>query len=383
MKAADFVDLELNIARARIVLSLVALLSIYVDPTTPDLSSWMPLTTGAFTIDVHTLAVLAIHLAYGVAIYLALSRRVATAHVPTISTALDLFFASAVALFTEGATSPAFAFFTFAIIAVGCRAGFRGTLAVTFSSIALYLAVIVFLARGAKELYVMRPAYLAVTGYLIGFLGQQSVNREARIRERESAAERHGIARCLHDSYAPGLAGVNLRLQSCRELLLQGCSADALAELTELQAGVIREFDEVRTYIHSLADLDRVESAPGSLPVDDTRFRVRADFVASGLLVEQVLQIMLEGMRNTRRHAGARSATIEAADAADMIRIAIDDDGVGFHTAAETPWSIASRVAEVGGRLRIVDSQRLGAHLEIEMPIGSHGENADSPDHRG
>jgi hypothetical protein len=32
----------------------------------------------------------------------------------------------------------------------------------------------------------MRPVYLAITGYLIGFLGQQRINFEARVRELET-----------------------------------------------------------------------------------------------------------------------------------------------------------------------------------------------------
>ena len=50
MNAPNVADLELHIARVRIVLSVVAVLSIYVDPTTPDLASWMPLITGAFSL---------------------------------------------------------------------------------------------------------------------------------------------------------------------------------------------------------------------------------------------------------------------------------------------------------------------------------------------
>jgi signal transduction histidine kinase len=382
MNAPNVADLELHIARVRIVLSGVALLSIYVDPTKPDLASWIPLVTGAFTIDPHTFAILALHLAYAIATYALVRRRIATARVSMIFAAIDTLFAVVVAVLTEGATSPALAFFAFAITAVGCRSGFRATVMATLSSVVLYTAVILFLERRAPELYIMRPAYLAVTGYVIGFLGQQRVNLETKIRALETAVERHSIARRLHDDYVQALAGVNLRLQGCRELLLEARADEALGELTELQGGVAREFDEVRAYIRCLADIQSAGPRRSVIRSGDTRFRIRADFVATGLAVERVLQIMLEGLRNTCRHAGAHSASIEARSSAGHIRVAIADDGVGFAAGATPPWSIASRAAEVGGVVNIIAGEHAGAHLEIAIPTTRH-DDLHSPHPRG
>ena len=358
MKSRELIDLDSNIARARIVLSLVTWLSIYVDPTTP----------APFSIDSRTLTTLAAHLAYAIATYLAVHRRVAADRLPAISATLDILFAVAVAFCTEGPTSPSFVFFAFAIVAVGCRRGFRATVTVTFLSMSLYLLLIELFAPNARDLYVMRPAYLGITGYLIGFLGQQRVNFEERIRELETRAERHSIARFLHDGYVQGLAGINLRLESSRELLARKKAEEALLELTELQAGVAREFDEARGYIRSLLELESGEKRRATSAALKTQFRVHADFIASALVVEHVLQIMLEGIRNTRRHGNARTASIDAVIRDQVVRITIDDDGVGFQERTKPPWSIASRVAEIGGRFRIVEDQRLGAHLEIEMP---------------
>ena len=383
MNAPNVGDLELHIARVRIVLSAVGLLSIYVDPTRPDLASWMPLITGAFSIDPHTFAVLALHFTYAIAIYALVRRgRIAGARASTVLTAIDTFFAVAVALLTEGATSPALAFFAVAITAVGCRSGFRATVAATLSNVVLYTLVILFLERRARDLYIMRPAYLAVTGYVIGFLGQQRVNLETKIRALETAVERHTIARRLHDDYVQVLAGMNLRLQGCRELLLNARPDEALGELTDLQGGVAREFDEVRTFIRSLADVRSTGARRSPAASGDPRFRIHADFAATGPMGERVLQIMLEGLRNTCRHAGARSASIEARNARAHVRVAITDDGVGFDADATPPWSIASRAAEVGGVVTIITGGHSGAHLEIEIPT-TDDDDVHSPDPRG
>jgi signal transduction histidine kinase len=212
----------------------------------------------------------------------------------------------------------------------------------------------------------MRAVYLAIAGYLIGFFGQQRVHFEQRLRELDTEAEREAIARSLHDGYLQALAGVSLRLSSCRDMLLDHDPAAALAEIKEIQLGVTREYDEVREYVRSLASPERPAAGVARTYLN-TRFHIQAAFTASGEVVEHIMQIVLEGIRNTRRHGHARSGSINVQQVSDIISIIIDDDGIGFGEPAVPPWTIASRVAEFGGRL-MVNSQSAGAHLEISLP---------------
>jgi signal transduction histidine kinase len=376
------IDLESNIARGRIVLSLVTLGAVFVDPTIPHLAVWMPIDAGPFAIDTHLLQILCVHLAYAGGIYLACRRAVGVTYLPEMATVLDTVFAVVVTLFTEGPTTPSCVFFAFVIVAVGCRSDFRATAISTAICTALYLLLIAVLTPGDWHLYVMRPAYLGITGYLIGFLGQERVNFEERIRELESTAERQSIARFLHDGYAQGLAGINLRLETCRTLLQRDRPVEALGEVTELQSGVAREFDDVRAYIRSLAEVAEAPTREVA-PVADPRVHLRAVLTARGSVLEQVLPIVLEGLRNTRRHGQARAATIDVAEDVNTVRITIQDDGIGFERAATPPWSIASRVAECGGRLTIAGPDTPGAHLEIELPLSPSDDHADSYRPRG
>jgi signal transduction histidine kinase len=355
MQMPDFRDVDLNIARGRIVLSLMAMLSLYIDPTTAG---------GLFHLSTFALVTLLCHLAYSAGIYFALGRSTARVNLNVTSTALDLAFATAIAFLTEGQTSPSYVFFVFAIIAAGIRSDLRATIAITLCSVTLYLLVIA-VSDGVTNFYMMRAVYLAIAGYLIGFFGQQRAVFEARVRKFESKAERHLIARSLHDGYVQALAGMNLRLETCRELLMRKQPDDALAELTELQNGVAREYDAVRVYIRSLAGIDAAARA-SSASVSDPRLEIRASFAGRSTVGEHILQIILEGLRNARRHAMADAVTIDIKAAHDKVLITIDDDGVGFAQAEELPWAISSRVAELGGRLSVsgIDS----AHLEIEMP---------------
>jgi signal transduction histidine kinase len=351
----DFGELGGRVAQARVLLSLLALLSLYMDPTLG----------GLFHLDTWLLAVLLCHLLYSTVTYLVLAYRVATDPVRKISIGLDLIFATVIAFLTEGRTSPSFIFFVFAIVAVGFRTGFRDTLLVTLCCVALY-ALVVAISDGLLSVYLMRAVYLAIAGYLIGFFGQQRVHFERRVRELETETEREAIARSLHDGYLQALAGVSLRLESCRDMLISNEPGVALAEIKEIQLAVSREYDEVREYVRSLASAERPAIGISRMELN-TRFHVQAAFAAPGEVVEHIMQIVLEGIRNSRRHGRAHSGRISVHQLSESISITIDDDGIGFGEPVTPPWTIASRVAEFGGSL-VVNSQPAGAHLEISLP---------------
>jgi signal transduction histidine kinase len=318
------------------------------------------------TIDPFTLAVMVAHLAYSVGLYVALAGGFAEApRLVTVSTWTDVLFGAFIALLTEGATSPFNVFFAFAVVAVGLRAGLGSTLVVTAVSAVLYSSLIAMSAPHHAEAYIMRPVYLAITGYLVGYLGQQRLNLEEKVRELENTAQRERIARSLHDGYSQTLAAVNLRLETCRKLLGRQRHDDALRELTDLQASVTREHDQLRAYIRSLIDMETSTSA--SLLAADTEFEVHADFGGPTRQVEHVLQIMLEGTRNVARHAKAKHARVVATVVAGRMQIVIEDDGVGFPADAPVPWSIASRAAELDGNVALVSHAGPGAHLLVEL----------------
>jgi signal transduction histidine kinase len=367
MNATSF-DLERSIARCRVFLSLIAILTLYADPTEPALTRWLPLTGGAFTANRYWTTVLVAHLIYSLTlVFLQTRPLVAPARLERIATWGDVLFAAAIALVTEGTTSPFYSFFAFAVLAVGLRSGLRPAVAVTGLSVGLYMMLIIVSAptKQASSI-VMRAAYVAITGYVVGYLGQERINQEARIRELEANAQREQIARSLHDGYAQALAGVNLRLETCRELFRRGQHDEVLAELTELQAGVNREHDELRTYIRSLVDLDTTQASCELK--NETQVSVRADFSGSVAYVEHVLLILLEGTRNVHRHARARSAVIGARTVAHQLVLTIDDDGIGFPDEAVPPWSMVSRVAEYGGQLTLGKNAQQGGHVLITLP---------------
>ena len=360
-------DIERTIARCRVILSVAALIAVYIDPTRPSLTRWLPLTGGPFMLDPLALAVMLSHLVYSLTLLLLERRRVLTAsRIAIVSTWMDVLFGALIALVTEGENSPFYVFFAFAVLVAAFRAGLRLALLVTLTSALLYLGLILVSHPWGLTFYIMRPAYIVITGYLVGYLGEQRLVLETRLRAFEAASQRERIARSLHDEFVQALAGVNVRLETCRQLLRRGQPEKALVELTDLQSGVNREHDELRTYIRSLIDR---EAAPGRPAADDrTRFTVRAQFDGSLALLEHALQIMLEGARNVALHARADSALIRVAQDAMQVSITIDDDGVGFPADAAPPWSIASRAVELGGSVRVGTRDQPGGHVAVHLP---------------
>jgi len=359
-------QLEQNIARCRLVLSAAAFVAVYADPTVPLLSRWIRLESGPFVMDPRLLAVMVAHFTYSLILYVgSVGTRLWSPHAAARTVWVDVLFGAAMATLTEGVTSPAYPFFAFAVVSAGLRGGLRQAMLITAASVGLYMGFLVLSTRKGAEVYIMRPVYLAITGYLVGYLGQQRNELQDEIGRLEQAEQRHRIARDLHDGFAQALAGINLRLEGCRRLLADQSAAATSADLAELQESVQREYDNLRSYMRSLAGLEAT-AVSGEEPTP-TRLLVSAHLSGSVELVDHVLQIAREGINNVRKHARARTATIKIEMEHSLVHIRIADDGVGFRDQAP-PWSIASRVKEIGGRLQILGNQEGGACLSITLP---------------
>jgi signal transduction histidine kinase len=348
-----------------LIVSVAGLVVAYVDPTEPLISRWIAMRVSAFDVDPRALAILIAHMLYSVSVILILRRPQMPRLLEPVTTWLDVAFGVAISAFTEGINTPMYAFFVFAVTASGLTAGLRRALVVTTVSVILYLSLILVSDPGITEFYIMRPVYLAVIGYLVGYLGQARLKLEAGVRELAAASERRQIARDLHDGRAQALSGINLSLETCRELLRRGAPDKALAELSSLQSSINREYDDLRIYMRSLVGLEATPNPEGS--ASDTRFVVRIDIDGGAQLVENVLQIAREGLANIVRHASASNATIRAQRAGANVVLQIDDDGVGFRDDTIKPWTISSLAIELGGAVNVASDER-GAHLAITIP---------------
>ncbi len=369
MTCTIFGAIDRNIARCRLLLSPVVLVAVLINPTRPTWSLWVPFAKDPLAIDPYALGVAVMHLVYSLAIlWMVTHNERALARLARITDWSDGLFGAAILFFTETTASPFYGVFVFAVLISGLRAGLRRTVLVTAVSVGLYLSLELISAPGNVHSYLWRPVCLAIIGYLAGYLGQQRLDLEAKASQVVAAKQGERIARDLHDSCVQALAALNMRLASCQHLLQRGQVEEVLSHLAELQATTKLEYDGLRTYMRSLAGQDVAVTAAAGRAAIDAQISISAEFVGSVDLAEQVLQIIREGITNVRHHAQARSAMIRVRSVDSHVLINIDDDGVGFRHGAPQPWSIASRVRDLGGRVRVTGAAGFGAHLAIALP---------------
>ena len=221
----------------------------------------------------------------------------------------------------------------------------------------------------------------------------------ARVRQAELvSAERHRIARDLHDSVAQSLVGIGMHLEWCQRHVDPGSPAyDRLVAGKELaRAGL----GWVRSAVAELSGLEHPGTGLGQALRD-----LAADFRSAGQLrvsvrvtgrqrqlspaVEHALfQIAQEGLWNVVRHAAATQAWLTLAYADGQVRLSVSDDGRGDpavarrYLPAPAPRqaenaprhgghgirNIYERAAELGGEARLWRRQGGGLRVSVRIP---------------
>ena len=232
----------------------------------------------------------------------------------------------------------------------------------------------------------------------------------ARVRQAELvSAERHRIARDLHDSVAQCLVGIGMHLEWCHRHLDPSSPAYerlvASKELARAGLGWVRSaveelsgFEQPGTGLgQALRDLAADFRSAGQLRVS-VRVTARQRQLPSA--VEHALfQIAQEGLWNAVRHAHATQAWLSLAYAEDQILLSVSDDGSGdpadvgryLTTAAPSPVAsrerasrrgrhglrnIAERAAELGGEVTLRRRRGGGLRISVRVPVEAAGAQA-------
>ena len=216
----------------------------------------------------------------------------------------------------------------------------------------------------------------------------------ARVRQAEAlSAERHRIARDLHDGVAQALVGIGMHLEWCkRHTDSDAPEYDRLVASKELaRAGL----GWVRSAVDELSGLEHPGTGLGQALRD-----LAADFRHARLLrvsvrvagcqrqlpaaVEHSLfQISQEGLWNSVRHAQASQAWVSLGYGGGRVRLSVADDGTGdpaeaaryLTTSAAVARgrhglrNMAERTAELDGVIRA--QRRRGGGLRITVSIPS------------
>ena len=203
-------------------------------------------------------------------------------------------------------------------------------------------------------------------------------------------AERARIACEIHDGLVQSLAGVNFKLDLCRELIgknPEACQAMLLETKSQLRLAI----DEARQVIFNLRPVqyDKLELIPALtnyLKSYETQCGIKTEFSVSGdettLFPKTkifLFRIVQEALSNVQQHAKADRVAVRLSITRGALTATITDNGVGFnvHAVSRDPekWDhfglrgILERARLVGGKAGIESKKGRGTRVVIEVPL--------------
>lgn len=195
--------------------------------------------------------------------------------------------------------------------------------------------------------------------------------------------ERLRLRRELHDGLGPTLAALGLKVDAARADAVAGDAPAAAATLEEIRADVRGILGQIRGLARELRPptLDSLGLVGGLRQQVETLTagsRTGVEIVAVDLPVlppgveVAAYRIVIEAVTNILRHADADTATVRLAIERGVLRIDVEDDGVGVggDGIGVGTRAMYERAAEVGGELVIEAGRLRGTRVTALLPVG-------------
>ena len=218
---------------------------------------------------------------------------------------------------------------------------------------------------------------------------EEQVRRLAEHMLHVEEIERRRISRELHDEAGQSLLCIRLQM----ELIEQGLpeeEAESRAKLREARDLTERTILEMRRLIAALSPAVLEQLGLGAaLRQLVNRFqrlhpcRVRLQLSKMGTLPQQLeiiaYRLVQECFNNIGKHSGAVNVNISLASADGMLKLTVEDNGIGFNVpealAKRESFGISGmreRVALLGGKFQVdsrTEGTKRGTKISIELPI--------------
>lgn len=193
-------------------------------------------------------------------------------------------------------------------------------------------------------------------------------------------AERHRIARELHDEIGQSLTVVLLSLKRLRDRAPDDLDDDIDAVLEQTRASLAEVGKVARRLRPGVLDELGLRSALSALTTD---------FVSNGGHVQRgiapglpdldseqelvVYRVAQEAITNVVRHARARTVEMSLTRQGDCVALRVADDGTGMRAAAEGAGihGMRERAVLVGGRLTVTSRHGGGTEVRLVIPVGT------------
>jgi len=239
-------------------------------------------------------------------------------------------------------------------------------------------------------------AYIGRSYFQVTFDLQASLAQNIRATEtlsrseghlRQILNERERMAQDLHDSTIQSLFAIGLNLERCQRLV-STTHHDVGTQLGAAVAGLKAVIRDVRGYILGLespiSNGPAFEAALASLVNDldhssQLQFRLHVSPEAAERLAPeqaaQLLPIAREAMTNSLRHAAAHTISLSLLLHDGVVRLMVEDDGVGFdaatvHSHGHGLKNMEKRARTLGGRLEVRSNPGDGTQMVCDLPPG-------------
>ena len=218
------------------------------------------------------------------------------------------------------------------------------------------------------------------------FAGQATVAMEladARVAQQRVAVfeDRSRIARDLHDHVIQQLFASGVELQS---LISTNSDVAEVRHISNVVANLDNAIAKIRTIIFALSSageghgnslrhqiIDLAAECGGPLARTPTvTFAGHIDLLVTGDLANDVLAVVREALANTAKHSKARNAAVAIAIEDGLLKVDVDDDGVGISPSGRRSGlaNLELRATQRGGTF-MIEAGKVGTHLRWHIPF--------------
>lgn len=204
-------------------------------------------------------------------------------------------------------------------------------------------------------------------------------------KEEILEAERHRLARELHDSVSQQLFAAMMMMSALNEQAIR----DDAPEMQKKQLAMVTDIinasqSEMRALLLHLRPVtlegkSLKQGIKQLLKELETKIKISLkwdieEFTMPSSIEDQLFRVIQELLSNTLRHAKADELEVYLNHIEHNVLLRVIDDGVGFDVDNQKAGSyglmnIRERISAVGGTLKIISFKNQGTSIEIKIPL--------------
>jgi signal transduction histidine kinase len=215
-------------------------------------------------------------------------------------------------------------------------------------------------------------------------MAEQSLLVSEARRHTAVLEERNRLARDMHDTLAQGFTGVIVQLEAAKAAFVHGATADTDAHFHRASELARQSLGEARRSIRALRSLalesgDLCAALDGAMKQMTAGTRFHVEFTTHGRprklmpsIEENLLRIHQEILTNALKHSRAKLIKAALSFEKDIVRLQVQDDGVGFDMTRKHEGlgliGIRERVSQMNGELSVEGAPGFGVRICVVLP---------------